>query len=344
MDEGFARINEICWGFRESRVLEIACRIGLFGALEGDFGTVKEICKKCGTTERHTEKLLIACCGLGLVRRDGDAFCNAEISSKYLVPSSEYYQGDIILHSASVRENFDRFEEEIFVEPKKETEAEQWDHFIRGMNNIASCGRLKLFLESVDLSNKKKMLDVGGGPGSYCIGACENNHNLKAVVWDLPETVKIAKEYIAKAGLQERINVVEGDWNTDSFGEGYDLVVMSNVLHGTEWECKEKLLKAYDALVDGGTLAVQEFLLNDEKDGSLIPSLFNVMVGAYSKGELLGVIKEAGFEDVKVTGENPEIGSWWVTGRKAISNCLFGLEVGITIPTPCVKLGNSFCG
>lgn len=317
MDEGLARINDICWGYRLSRVLELACRTGMFEAIESGNAGIKEICEACGTKEEHTEKLLIACCGLGLIERRGGVFSNAEIASKYLVASSKYYQGDIILHSANVRENFDRFAKEIYAQPKEqETEAEKWDHFIRGMNNLASTGRLEMFLSSVDLTGKKKMLDVGGGPGSYSIAACEQNHDLEAVVWDLPQTVAIAKEYIAKAGLEGRVKVQEGDWDNDSFGQGYDIVVMSNILHGPGWDCKDKLSKAFDALVDGGTLAVQEFLLNDEKDGPLIPALFNVMVGAFAKSELLAVIKEAGFGDIKITGENAAIGSWWVTAKK----------------------------
>jgi hypothetical protein len=63
-------------------------------------------------------------------------------------------------------------------------------------------------------------------------------------------------------------------------------------------------------------LAVQEFLLNDEKDGPLIPSLFNVMVGAYAKSELVAVIEKAGFSDIKVAGENEALGSCWVTAIK----------------------------
>ena len=317
MDEGLARINDICWGYRQSRVLELSCRIGLFGAIEGGCAAIGDICAACGTKPEHTEKILIACCALGLVERDGGVFSTTEISAKYLVASSKYYQGDIILHSASVRQRFDDCAESIYAKPKeKETDSEQWDHFIRGMDNIASTGRAEIFLSSVDLTGKKKMLDVGGGPGSYCIAACQKNHDLKAVVWDLPATVRIAKEYIVKAGLENRVSVQEGDWNTDDFGEGYDVVVMSNILHGAEWDCLEKLSKAFDALNAGGTLAVQEFLLNDEKDGPLIPSLFNVMVGAYAKSELLAVIEKAGFSDIKVAGENDAIGSCWVTAIK----------------------------
>ena len=317
MDDGFLLINDICWGYRQSRILEIGCRIGLFDTLYSREMNVEDICNACGTKESHTEKLLIACCALGLVKRNSELFSNTELSDKFLVPSSEFYQGDIILHSITVRGRLDEFAENIYAQPrKKETEAQSWDHFIRGMDNIASAGRAEIFLSSIDLTGKKKMLDIGGGPGSYCIAACQKNQNLEAVVWDLPETVAIAKEYIAKAKLDSRISTQQGDWDKDDFGEGYDLIVMSNVLHGPAFDCQEKLSKAHSALTDGGMLAVQEFLLNDKKSGPLMPALFNVMVGAYTKAELITVIKEARFSDLKIAGGNDEIGSCWITAVK----------------------------
>jgi SAM-dependent methyltransferase len=317
MDDGLSRINDICWGYRQSRILEISCTIGLFEALAGKEASVDEICAACGTNPLHTEKLLIACCALGLAKRNGDIFSNTETSDKYLVPSAKYYQGDIILHSIKVRHNFDEFADNIYATTReKETESQSWEHFIRGMDNIATSGRAEIFLSSIDLTGRKKMLDVGGGPGSYCIAACQKSPELKAVVWDLPETIAIAREYIAKAGLGSRIKTQQGNWDTDSFGDGYDLVVMSNVLHGPAWDCQEKLSKAYNALADGGMLAVQEFLLNNEKSGPVIPALFNVMVGAYTKAELMTVIEGARFKDIKIAGESEEIGSCWVTAIK----------------------------
>ena len=77
-----------------------------------------------------------------------------------------------------------------------------------------------------------------------------------------------------------------------------------------------KLRKAYNSLVGGGLLAVQEFLLNDEKTGPLIPALFNVMVGAYSAAELLALIENAGFGNPKVVKTCEQIGCSWITASK----------------------------
>ena len=93
-------------------------------------------------------------------------------------------------------------------------------------------------------------------------------------------------------------------------------MLLSNVLHGPGSKAEMKLKKAYDSMVDGGLLVVQDFLLNDEKTGPLIPALFNVMVGTYSRRELLSMIKETGFTNATVVVSSQEIGFTWITAEK----------------------------
>jgi len=69
-----------------------------------------------------------------------------------------------------------------------------------GMANIAVGCRGQLFIDAIDLSGCEKLFNVGDGPGSYSILACKKYPGLKAVVFDSPETIKIAREMIAKEG------------------------------------------------------------------------------------------------------------------------------------------------
>jgi hypothetical protein len=77
-----------------------------------------------------------------------------------------------------------------------------------------------------------------------------------------------------------------------------------------------KLKKAYDSMADGGLVVIQEFLLNDKKTGPLVSALFNVMVGAYSKTELISVVESAGFTNAELVASSEQLGSNWVTARK----------------------------
>lgn len=315
-DSEITRLHDLGWAYREARVLGIANKMGVFTALAGGEMTVEQLSKSCGTKAEATEKLLIACVAMGLLEKSEGKYRNSETGQKYLVRGGELYQGDIIAHSDSVRKLWDEFENRIFIEPKPEDPAVEHRNFTMGMDNIAAGGRGRIFTDCIDLSGRKKLMDIGGGPGSYSIAACKRYPELTATVFDLPETIAIAREVIAREGMTDRVGVVEGNWDTDSFGEGNDAVLLSNVLHGPISNSDMKLGKAYDSMVAGGLLVVQEFLMNDEKTGPLIPALFNIMVGAWSQVELLDVIGKAGFKDARLVSSCEEIGCGWITAVK----------------------------
>jgi len=317
MDDKATAWHNFSWDYRAARVLQIANKIDIFTTLSDKEMSLDELAQKCHSKPDLTERLLIACTSMGLLDKKENRYRNTELSKAYLVRGQKFYQGNIIAHSAKVWSFWSNLDNEIWLEsPPKVTEADEHRNFIMGMHNIALAGRADALIENIDLSGRKKLLDVGGGPGTYSITACRRFPKLKAVVFDLPETIVIANEVIDAEGMQDRVTTRAGSWETDTFGENNDVVLLSNILHGSDSQAEIKLKKAYDSMVDGGLLLVQEFLLNDEKTGPLIPALFNVMVGTYSRCELLSTIKNAGFVNDKVVFSSEEIGFTWITAEK----------------------------
>ena len=317
MDDMAKTLNDMSWDYRAARVLQIANETDIFTTLSDKEMSPDVLCQKCHTKPDITEKLLIACTAMGLLEKRGSRYKNTELAKTYLVRGQKLYQGNIIAHSATTWNFWNNLKDEIRIEtaPKDDVKNEH-RNFIMGMHNITVAGRAGIFTDNIDLSGRKKLLDVGGGPGTYSIAACSRFPKLKAVVFDLPETIAIAKEVIAGEGMQDRVTTQAGNWETDTFDEDNDVVLLSNILHGPGSKAEMKLRKAYDSMVDGGLLLVQDFLLNDEKTGPLIPALFNVMVGTYSRCELLSLIKGAGFEQARVVVSSQEIGFTWITAEK----------------------------
>lgn len=317
MNDQVTMLYDLSWGYRAARVLHVANEVDIFTALSDNEMTLEEICQKCRTKPDMTEKLLIACTAMDLIEKQGPQYKNTELSNTYLVRGRELYQGNIIAHSSTVCNFWNSLEDEVRVTARPENKQED-DHrnFIMGMHNITVAGRADVFINNIDLAGRRKLLDVGGGPGTYSIAACRRYPQLEAVVFDLPETISIAKEVIAAEGMQDRVTTQEGNWDTDSFGEGNDIVLLSNILHGTVSKAEMKLKKTYDSMAGGGLMVVQDFILNDDKTGPLIPALFNIMVGAYSSCELLSIIKETGFVHAAVVAGSQEIGFTWITAEK----------------------------
>jgi precorrin-6B methylase 2 len=310
------KINDLTWAYRESKVLQVANSLGIFERLSNQKLRVDEICRVCKTKPDLTERLLIACVAMGLLDKDDQCYFNSDFANKYLTGGKKLYQGNMIAHSAKVWQFWDKLEDQIRETEKESDPKEDHRNFIMAMENITLGERGKLFLDNIDLSHRKKLFDVGGGPGTYSILACKKYPQLEAVVFDLPETIAIAKEVIEREKMQDRITVIEGNWSCDCFGCENDVVLLSNVLHGGEIETAMKLKKAYDSLTGGGLLVIQEFLLNANKSGPLIPALFNIMVGAFSTEEIKRLIKETGFIDVEIQAVSKDFSSTWLKAAK----------------------------
>ena len=180
------------------------------------------------------------------------------------------------------------------------------ESFLMGMFNMAMNLAPRIVPE-IDLSGRKHLLDLGGGPGTYAIHFCLQNPGLRATVYDLPTTRSFAEKTIIRFGLSDRIDFQEGDYLEGTIQGIFDVVWMSQILHGEGPEdCQEMLRKAVAALAPGGLILVHEFLLNDAMDGPPFPALFslNMLLGtekgqSYSDRQLREMLTRAGVRDIQ---------------------------------------------
>jgi predicted O-methyltransferase YrrM len=310
-------ILEANWNYRAARVLHVANNLQIFTLLFKKPMSVVELADTCSAKGPMLEKLLIACCAMGLLKKHQEIYSLTNLSATYLVAGRELYQGDMIAHSANKWDFWTHLEDEILQEKSPPADDKiQHQNFIRAMHNITMSGRGDAIVEVLDLSGRKQLFDVGGGPGVYSILFCRRWPELKAVVFDLPETIAIAQEIIDREQMADRISVREGSWDSQDFGLNNDVVLLSNILHGPESRAEMKLAKAYDSLVSGGLVLIQDFLLNDEKTGPLLAALFNIMVGAFSQKELFTHTEQAGFIQTEILLDRPDLGATWISGTK----------------------------
>ncbi len=170
---------------------------------------------------------------------------------------------------------------------------------------LALAGRAKnvapVLAERVDLSTARLLLDVGGGTGIYSIAFLQKYPNLRAVVWDRPEVLKVAEEMATAYGVLDRLELRPGDMFADGIADKPDVILLSNILH--DWdvpECQELIRRCAGILAPGGRVVVHDVFLNDALDGPLpialySASLFAVTEGrAYSAAEYRGWLTAAG--------------------------------------------------
>ena len=175
-----------------------------------------------------------------------------------------------------------------------------------GMFNVAA-QQAEGVAAHLDLSGRTKLLDLGGGPGTYAVYFCLANPRLRATVFDKPTTRPYAEAIIRRFGLEDRIDFVGGDFFGDPLPQDYDAVWLSQILHGTAPDgAREVVARAARVVVPGGLIAVQEFMLDDTLDGPLFSAQFslNMLLGtdggqAFTRSEIAAMLRSAGAVDLR---------------------------------------------
>lgn len=291
--------------------LQAAVRLQFFTGLASGGRTANELSLQLECAERPTELLLNGLAAMGLLVKNGSLYTNSEEAQELLVVSSPKYMGHIILHHHHILDGWAQLDTVVKTgEPvKKRSHGKEIEResFLMGMFNIAM-GIAPEIARKIDLSSRMRLLDLGGGPGTYAIQFCLAHPELKAVIFDRPTTEPFARATAQRFEVSDRIDFVGGDFTTDPIEVGeYDVAWLSHILHSNSYEqCEDIIAKTVDSMADGGLILVHDFILDDSKDGPVFPALFslNMLVAntdgrAYSKAEIGEMLTKAGVEAVE---------------------------------------------
>lgn len=320
---------QLSGGYWSTCALHAGVKLDVFTAIDGAPLSAGEIAQKCKVDNRAAEMLLDALTALGFLDKQSAVYSLTTFASGYLSKKSPGYLGHIIMHHHHLMPGWAKLDEAVTLGGAIRGSASHGDDevaresFLMGMFNLASQIAPKI-ADSVKLPNCHRLLDLGGGPGTYAAYFCQANPGLNAVVYDLPTTQSFAEKTIARFGLGERISFTSGDFHLDPVPVGFDAVWMSHILHADgPAACTSLLQKGTAALNSGGTLLVQEFILDDDRKGPVFPALFslNMLLGtdsgqSYSQMELTSMMSQAGLSDITRLPLDLPNGSGVMTGRK----------------------------
>ncbi|MCI0798152.1 MAG: methyltransferase domain-containing protein, partial [Chloroflexi bacterium] len=139
-----------------------------------------------------------------------------------------------------------------------------WNDYMIGQHNRAESGQAHHLVKSLDLRGKHKMLDLGGGAASYSIALCAANPDLQAVVLDQKEPLEIARPLVEQHDLGNQITLLEGDFLDTHLEPDYDVVLISGVvLIKSEADCQALFKVAYDKMLPGGLIVIQDYMRLD---------------------------------------------------------------------------------
>ncbi len=296
-------------GFMRSLPLLVANRVGIFALLAHKPKSLRQIVRALHTDREATQLMLNALAGQGYLRKSSSGFMLAPVYRKFLAPAGKLYVGDTLQHHYNLIFRWIRLEDilrhgrkNVLAALPAERDCQETEHFIRAMENISRVSSQEV-LRKINLAPYRFMLDLGGGPGTAAITFVRHYRHLRAVVFDLPDPLRIARQEIARYKLAHRIHTLEGDFLADPIGTGYDLIYISNIIHSlSEDEIRRMLTKVRQALVPGGTVMIKDFFLDRDFVNPPYASLFaiNMLINtpggrSYGYDETRALVKRLGF-------------------------------------------------
>jgi predicted O-methyltransferase YrrM len=294
-----------------SFALHAATKLGIFTIIGSEEIAGEDIAHKLGAKKRGVVMMLNALAAMNLLVKKGDRYSNTPSSISFLSKDSPEYMGHIIMHHHHLALSWLKLDEAVRTGSPMRMRSSGSDEdaresFLMGMFNIALNLAPRL-VNTIDISERRHLLDLGGGPGTYAIHFCLNNPRLRATVYDLPGTAPYARKTIERFGLSDRIDFVAGDYLKEDISGSYDVAWLSQILHaeGPD-DCQRIIGKAASVLEPGGLLLIHEFILENTMDGPLQPALFslNMLLGtengrSYSEGEIMEMLARVGAKEIK---------------------------------------------
>jgi precorrin-6B methylase 2 len=295
----------------ETKILLTAVKLDLFSTIDAKPRTAGEVAQRMGADARTLELLMNALVATGVLTKDGDRFANTSVAQTHLVKTSPNYIGHLLMLHDAEWSNWGKLEEAVktgrspVTQHVFETDPELGASVLSVLHRIGEQSGPAL-AKRLSLGEARAMLDLGGGAGTNAIAFCTVYPDLHATVFDLPQTLRVTERTVKQAGLEDRITLKPGNFNKDSLGVSYDIVLMSDILHYQDDRMNAAVVKKVHAHVNpGGRLVVKDRFLDDTGTGPAWTTAFAVHIlvntekgRCYRTADAMRWMTDAGFSSV----------------------------------------------
>lgn len=301
--------------------LTVADELGVFDALDKHPATPRQLADSLQCNERGITALLVMLASLGfLVSHDG-SYAVSDVARNFLLHNARFYWGGAFgncdtdpvhvaireairsptqpIGESSAAEMIEAWESgSLDLQQARDTARKMHGHSHPAAMGVAHHGGFE---------GVSRLLDVGGGSGCFATALAQRYPHLRCTVMELPAMCPITQEYIAAAGVEDRVDTYAADMFREAWPGGYDAILFSNIFH--DWgvdQCANLAAMAHSVLPVGGRICVHEMLLDDGGTGPRTVAAFSMLMliatrgGQFTLGQLKAILEGAGFGEVVV--------------------------------------------
>ncbi len=253
--------------------------LGIYEVFRNGPKTIAEVCEETGLQARPIAALLAANACMGILGiKDGKYFLYDIMREFLLEDGRARYKPEIPQRGED--QHYDIFRQAVLTNQPVREYMPPWQTHPRGAPGITAFapGRHgwrilwgEALANAFDFSPYRCVADLGGATGGVLVALTLKYPKLKGIVFDLPYSKESAEAAVGASQASDRVKFMAGDFFKDPYPEGVDVFFMSHIIHDWDDEhCLEILRNCYEALPSGCPVIVQEFLLNEDKTGSLL--------------------------------------------------------------------------
>ncbi len=305
------RIFESLRAYQQTAALRAAIELDIFTAIGEGATTAAAIAKRCKASERGIRILCDTIVTDGLLTKSGDQYACTPDAALFLdrnspaciasvadfLATEETITGSLSLADC-VRKGGSVMPAEGSVEPDNPF----WVLFARAMAPMMAIPA-RAMAELAAGTGPIRVLDIAAGHGIFGIAIAQENPQAEVTAVDWKAVLGVAEENAVRAGVADRWHALAGSAFDVDFGDGYDVVLVTNFLHHFDAATNERFLtKVHAALKPGGKAVTLEFCPNDDRVSPLTPARFAITMlqgtahgDAYTFRELEAMFRHAGF-------------------------------------------------
>lgn len=308
-------VLSIAEGFFHSSIFFALLKLKIFECIDGGSKTLDELATELDVEPEALSRLLNAGVVIKLLEsKDGFNFSISRACRTVLSPSAgENYLGDWIRSLDYFCAPLSKLDKAVrnsgpTIEPSAHLggDKESTRSFTLSMHDYASL-RGKELADFLSTDGCKSLLDLGCGPGTYAFHLGSRNPDLALYLADHPVVLETSREIQAKYDLKNEVHYLPLDALKDDIPGSYDLILVSNMLHGLGESASRMLIKRlYNSINQGGALVIQAQFLRDDRLGSRWPVFLDLIQLCvtdngrnHAPGETTRWLEEAGFRDIE---------------------------------------------
>lgn len=294
--------------YGQARIIGTAVHLELFDWLGNKAKGARAATHHFGGTQEGWKIFLDALSAIGLLQKRAGRYENSSSAQRYLCSG----RGSFMLSDHDAWNVWGRLPDSLTSGKRPKvaqpffTERKQTERLLQSLDKDARMIAPYL-MARLPLSRSKTILDIGGGLGSFTIACCRRSRHLRGTVVEHPRVAGFTSRAVKKAKITERVQVMALDIVTDPLPRGFDLVLVSNVLHGQGVKQNRALLRsAYRSLDRGGRIVLRDVLMNRAGTDPEWGALFSVALFLHTPGgrcytldEARGWLRAAGFSRIK---------------------------------------------